>query len=144
MRLRASFWSLCWSSSAFEVSFGSLTKFLEHRCIPRSRRALSSWQTSADSATYGFEPFRSKSTAQISRGDLIVFRLAEEPSMVYMKRVVAVPGDHIQYYERQMTLNGQRAAVTFEGRDGPYQRAKETIEGRATTVAFIPDRPSKD
>jgi signal peptidase I len=94
--------------------------------------------------TYGFEPFQSKSTAQISRGDLIVFRLAEEPSMVYMKRVVAVPGDHIQYYERQMTLNGQRAALTFEGRDGPYQRAKETIEGRVTTVAFILDRPSKD
>jgi signal peptidase I len=94
--------------------------------------------------TYGFELFRSKSTAQISRGDLIVFRLAEEPSMVYMKRVVAVPGDHIQYHERQMTLNGQRAALTFEGRDGPYRRAKETIEGRVTTVAFIPDRPSKD
>jgi signal peptidase I len=64
--------------------------------------------------------------------------------MVYMKRVVAVPGDHIQYYERQMTLNGQRAALTFEGRDSPYQRAKETIEGRVATVAFIPDRPSKD
>jgi signal peptidase I len=64
--------------------------------------------------------------------------------MVYMKRVVAVPGDHIQYYERQMTLNGKRAALTFEGRDGPYQLAKETIEGRVTTVALIPDRPSKD
>lgn len=92
--------------------------------------------------TYGIELFRSKSTAQISRGDLIVFRLAGYPPTVYMKRVVAIPGDHIQYRERQMTLNGQPAVLTFEGRDGPYQRAKETIEGRVTTVAFLPDRPS--
>jgi signal peptidase I len=94
--------------------------------------------------TYGFEPFRSKSTARISRGDLIIFRLAEDSSTVYLKRVVAIPGDHIQYHERQMTLNGQPATLTFEGRDGQYQRAKETIEGRVTTLAFIPDRPSKD
>jgi hypothetical protein len=61
--------------------------------------------------------------------------------MVYMKRVVAVPGDHIQYYDRQMTLNGQRAALTLEGRDGPYQRAKETIDGRVTTVALHSQSP---
>jgi signal peptidase I len=94
--------------------------------------------------THGFELLRSKSIAQIARGDLIVFRLAEQPSIAYMQRVVAVPGDHIQYSARQMTLNGHRAALTGEGRDGPYELAEEAIEGRVTKVAFLPDSSLKD
>lgn len=94
--------------------------------------------------TYGIEPFRSESTAQIPRGDLVIFKLAEEPSTVYLKRVVAIPGDHLQYHNRQMTLNSQPVAITFGDRVGRYQLATEAIGGQPTRIALIPDRPSQD
>lgn len=45
------------------------------------------------------------------RGDVIVFRYPEDPSLDYIKRVVAVPGDTVAYQDKQLTVNGQRIAL---------------------------------
>ncbi|KAB7627557.1 signal peptidase I [Alkalilimnicola sp. S0819] len=42
-----------------------------------------------------------------ARGDVIVFRYPEDPSQDYIKRVVAVPGDHLVYRDKQLIINGQ-------------------------------------
>jgi len=41
------------------------------------------------------------------RGDVMVFRYPIEPSVNYIKRVVALPGDHLVYREKQLFINGQ-------------------------------------
>ena len=41
------------------------------------------------------------------RGDVMVFRYPEDPSLDYIKRVVGVPGDKIRYENKRLTLNGQ-------------------------------------
>lgn len=40
------------------------------------------------------------------RGDVVVFHYPPEPSIDYIKRVVGVPGDKIQYQDKQLTING--------------------------------------
>jgi signal peptidase I len=40
------------------------------------------------------------------RGDVMVFRYPEEPSLDYIKRVVGVPGDRIEYRNKRLTING--------------------------------------
>ena len=42
------------------------------------------------------------------RGDVIVFRYPENPSIDYIKRVVGVPGDEIAYYNKVLYINGKR------------------------------------
>ena len=42
------------------------------------------------------------------RGDVIVFRYPENPSVDYIKRVVGVPGDHIAYRDKVLYINGVR------------------------------------
>lgn len=39
------------------------------------------------------------------RGDIIVFRYPEDPSIPYIKRVVGVPGDHLVYYNKSLYIN---------------------------------------
>ena len=49
------------------------------------------------------------------RGDIMVFRYPENPSIDYIKRVVGVPGDRIEYRNRRLFVNGQPAEMTKRG-----------------------------
>ncbi|HEX4598500.1 MAG TPA: signal peptidase I [Burkholderiaceae bacterium] len=40
------------------------------------------------------------------RGDVIVFRYPHQPSQDYIKRVVGLPGDKVDYRDRRLTING--------------------------------------
>jgi signal peptidase I len=40
------------------------------------------------------------------RGDVMVFRFPEDPSIDYIKRVVGVPGDKVVYENKRLTING--------------------------------------
>ncbi|MFC3283681.1 signal peptidase I [Litchfieldella rifensis] len=41
------------------------------------------------------------------RGDVMVFRFPQEPSVNFIKRVVGLPGDHIRYEGKQLFVNGK-------------------------------------
>jgi signal peptidase I len=43
------------------------------------------------------------------RGDVVVFRFPQEPSIDYIKRVVGVPGDEIYYRNKTLYVNGEPA-----------------------------------
>lgn len=45
------------------------------------------------------------------RGDVMVFRYPEDPSLDYIKRVVGIPGDRIEYENKRLTVNGHLLAV---------------------------------
>jgi signal peptidase I len=52
-------------------------------------------------------------SSSIHRGDLVVFHFPVDPSMHLVKRVVAVPGDHVRLKHGRVWINGQAA-------DEPY------------------------
>ncbi|QTP58750.1 signal peptidase I [Billgrantia antri] len=41
------------------------------------------------------------------RGDVMVFRFPSEPSVNFIKRVVALPGDIVRYEDKQLYINGE-------------------------------------
>ena len=49
------------------------------------------------------------------RGDVMVFRFPKDPRVDYIKRVVGVPGDHIVYRNKVLTINGEKVAQIPEG-----------------------------
>ena len=44
------------------------------------------------------------------RGDVMVFRYPEDPSLDYIKRVVGVPGDRVEYRNKRLSINGKPVA----------------------------------
>jgi signal peptidase I len=50
------------------------------------------------------------------RGEVMVFRFPQDPSVDYIKRVVALPGDQISYENKRLAINGQEVSLTPAGR----------------------------
>ncbi len=49
------------------------------------------------------------------RGDVVVFRLPSEPNKHYIKRLVGLPGDKIQYTNKQLVINGNPVDLEAAG-----------------------------
>jgi signal peptidase I len=50
-------------------------------------------------------------TGEPKRGDVVVFRLPADPSIHYIKRVVGLPGDVVEYQGHHLTINGETMRV---------------------------------
>lgn len=50
-------------------------------------------------------------------GDIALFRWPKDPHIVFVKRVIGVPGDHIIYKNKILTLNGKTATQLDVGMD---------------------------
>jgi len=50
------------------------------------------------------------------RGDIVVFRYPEDPSIPFIKRVVALSGDKITYYNKTLFINDVEAEQVLNGR----------------------------
>ena len=62
------------------------------------------------------------------RGDVVVFRLPTNPKVNYVKRVVGLPGDVVEYHpsNKRITINGDLVPIDM---DGPYKEEPGTQQG---------------
>lgn len=84
------------------------------------------------------------------RGEVMVFRYPENPSLDYIKRVVGVAGDRVEYRNKRLIINGDLVPVDIDG-DFQYlesglsyvnaMRLWETLGGRRHAVIISPDAP---
>ena len=49
-------------------------------------------------------------------GDIVVFRYPEDPSTPFIKRVIGVPGDHVEYRDKKVYINGELLEQELLGR----------------------------
>ncbi len=82
------------------------------------------------------------------RGDVMVFRYPEDPSLDYIKRVVAVPGDRVEYRNKRLSLNGvpvpTRQVDDYLSRERMQfsRRFAETLNGATHEILIEEDAPA--
>jgi signal peptidase I len=84
------------------------------------------------------------------RGDVVVFRFPKDPSTDYIKRLVGIPGDTIDYRNKTLIVNGQPMPRTPTGQyvgvgsgagQTGYLTAEENLTGRDHTILINPMAP---
>jgi signal peptidase I len=73
-------------------------------------------------------------TGEPRRGDVVVFHPPMQPSEVWIKRVVGLPGDHVIVRDDRITINGQPVPFTITGayNDGCYVNMQLATEQLST------------
>lgn len=88
--------------------------------------------------TYGLRfPVINKKILKIGEpkvGDIALFRYPKNPKVIYVKRVIGTPGDHIVYKNKVLTINGDRAWQT------PFGLDVDTEGGYATPVHVVVEK----
>ncbi len=65
----------------------------------------------------------------LKRGEVVVFRYPRDESLDFIKRVVGLPGDHIGYYNRRLTINGKPLPVKFKEIYPGQGRTRDNMAG---------------
>lgn len=87
------------------------------------------------------------------RGDIVVFRFSNgDPSKDLIKRVIGLPGDHVTYIDKELTINGIKAEQTFlanvEDAEGgfnwPVVMKNENLLGISHLIYQRPQAPSQN
>ncbi|MBR7059108.1 MAG: signal peptidase I, partial [Neisseriaceae bacterium] len=91
-------------------------------------------------------------TGKIEQGDVVVFNYPPNPSINYIKRIVAVGGDTVEYRNKTLKINGQVVADIPNGnssfpQDGnPFsisvKQFQETLNGKTFDIFQIEEAPT--
>ncbi len=65
------------------------------------------------------------------RGDIVVFRFPNDPTVDYIKRVIGLPGDRIGYFNKKITINGEPVKQT------PLGEYRGVGKGESMTGAIL-------
>ena len=82
-------------------------------------------------------------TGEPQRGDVVVFRYPLDPSTNFIKRLVGLPGDHVEVRDNRIVINGKPVSFSLDGKydDGCYvnmSEAREQLGGHDHQAIFCP------
>lgn len=94
--------------------------------------------------TFGILIFKTEVSSSLNRGDVAVFQYPEKPSINYVKRIVGLPGDIIEYKNKLLTVNGELVTTKKLAENKSKVIWQEKFDSKVFSITNITTRPSYD
>ncbi len=83
------------------------------------------------------------------RGDVVVFKLPADPSANFIKRLVGLPGDVIEYRNKRLNINGEPVQISMPmpvSDESPFSawQAQEVLGDAPHDVYFMPGQRGRE
>jgi len=65
---------------------------------------------------------------EIKRGDIVIFKLPTNPKVIYVKRVIGLPGETIQVKGHRVFVNGKAMMIVDSTAKGTEGRSFKSLE----------------
>src|SRR5258706_1929638 len=92
--------------------------------------------------TFGVVLTRGAPSTPVPRGAVVVFESPAQPGVLFVKRVVGLPGDAIVYKDKHLAVNGR--SVTQNEENSTKAIVREEIDGTAYRTLVDKQRPAVD
>ena len=92
--------------------------------------------------TFGISLAKVPLSKILERADVVVFEYPKDRSISYVKRIIGLPGDTIEYRRGLLAVNGKEIDRDFERRTGDYELYRENLGGAIYHIKVMPDVPS--
>jgi len=114
----------------------------------RSNLIVQKWSY-GNYGTFGLTLLHTSISSPLTRGDIIVFEYPQNRSLYYVKRVIGLPGDTVEYRDKRLVLNGKLVPASRDTiYSYPYMQADkfvmaerftETLDGQEYGIVIDPD-----
>jgi signal peptidase I len=94
--------------------------------------------------TFGISLLRMRPFTKTRRGDVIVFQYPRDPSVNYVKRVVGLPGDVVEYKNKILSVNGIMATAEKISDFNEYEVFREKLDSVNYHIYNMHGRESHD
>jgi signal peptidase I len=93
---------------------------------------------------YGLTIATGRPSTELHRGELVVFVSPRDPSVVFVKRIVGLPGDKVAYSNKRLSINGKAAWASQRPIDDVHLEVVEALDGATFRTAIDGARPAED
>lgn len=93
--------------------------------------------------TFGYSFTKKNITKKLKKGDIIVFEYPENSSTTYVKRIIGISGDTIDYSKGFLSINNKEILKEFKEKNDKYNLYTEHLNEISYNVKVMPNNSAK-
>ena len=123
-------------SAPFRMPSSSMSPTL----IPGNVLVTSKWGY-GNYSTFGVSLAKGKLSKVLQRGDVLVFEYPKDRSINYVKRVIGLPGDSVEFAKGLLAINGRAVAREYASTEAEFELYNEALDTGVYTIKLMMSRP---
>lgn len=92
--------------------------------------------------SFGINLFKMEVTQKLERGDILIFEYPKDKNVNYGKRLIGLPGDSIEYKNKEYYVNGKKLETSINSEDEETIVYTETVDEIQHQILITKSRPS--
>lgn len=89
---------------------------------------------------YGISFLKTEIHNELKRGDIVAFEHPKQPTNIYVKRLIGLPGDIVEYGEDYLSVNRHNLYREYMASNDDYDIYKEQIADSAYSISLMKGR----